>query len=191
MGDAGDAGLRQLFGLGGEEVALGGGGSGSAAASGAYHAEDSEFGEGGSRNEEAKGVAGAVGRCDLDASIEEAEEIIRDQAFELVGVDEAEADPEAFLARTAEERFAGRLDGLIEFADEMDALDLDQGDGLALTVEGKEVGGVGLAQLGGINVASLGFAVEIDYDDLFERGIKRVARGYQRDGCPQGVSMLC
>jgi hypothetical protein len=124
---------------------LGGGGgacSAGAASGGAYHTEDSEFGESGAGYEQAETVAGAVWRSDLDAAVEHAQQVIGDEAFDLVAAYETEADPEAFLAGTTEEGFAGGFEGLVEFADEIDALDFDQGDGLALAFHGKQIGGV-------------------------------------------------
>ena len=46
------------------------------------------------------------GRGDLQAVVEEAEEIVGDDAFEGLAVDVAEAHPEAVQLRAAEEGFA-------------------------------------------------------------------------------------
>ena len=93
-------------GLVSEEAGLGGGGGLGFATGDADDAEDGEFAEGGAGDEDAVSRGAQVGRGDVEAVVEEAEEVVGDDAFEGVAVDEAEADPEAVEFGAAEKGFA-------------------------------------------------------------------------------------
>ena len=84
----------------------------------------------------------------MEAVVEEAEEVVGDDAFEGVAVDEAEADPEPVEFRAAQEGFALGFEVVGEFADEIDGADLGERDFFVLSVGGEQVDGVGLAQTG-------------------------------------------
>src|SRR6266705_6846962 len=79
----------EKFGLGGD-CCHGGFSSGDA-----EYTENSEGRDGGARDEDAVGVGAKVGRSELNAVVEEAEQVIRDDAFEDFAVRVAEADPKA------------------------------------------------------------------------------------------------
>jgi len=72
-----------------------GDGWGGFAASYAYYAEDGDFGESRAGDEDAIGVGIQVGRSDLDAVIEEREQIVGDHTFEGLAVQESQPEPEA------------------------------------------------------------------------------------------------
>ena len=131
------------IGLVGEEAGLGGGGHGGFAAGDADDAEDGEFAEGGAGDEDAVGAGVEVGRGDVEAVVEEAEEVVGDDAFEGVAVDEAEADPETVEFRTAEEGFALGLEVIGKFADEIDRADLGERDFFVLAIGCEQVDRVG------------------------------------------------
>jgi hypothetical protein len=145
------AGLRfdcEELGSVGEEAGLGGGGGLGFAASDADDAEDGEFTEGGAGDEDAVGGGVQVGRGDVEAVVEEAEEVVGDHAFEGVAVDEAEADPEAVELGAAEEGFALGLEVVGKLADEIDRADFGERDLLVLAVGCEQVDGVGFAETG-------------------------------------------
>jgi hypothetical protein len=81
----------------------------------------------------------------LEAVIEEAEEVVGDNAFEGVAIDEAEADPEAVEFGAAEEGFALGLEVVGEFADEIDGANFGERDFFVFTVGSEQVDGVGNA----------------------------------------------
>ena len=95
----------------------------------------------------------------MEAVVEEAEEVVGDDAFEGVAVDEAEADPEAVEFGAAQEGFALGLVVVGELADEIDGADLGEWVGLMLAVGGEQVDGIGMAQMRRIEVAAQGFPV--------------------------------
>ena len=134
----------------GEEAGLGGGGGLGFAAGDADDAEDGEFTEGGAGDEDAVGGGVQVGRGDVEAVVEEAEEVVGDHAFESVAVDEAEADPEAVELGAAEEGFALGFEVVGELADEVDRADFGKRDFFVFAVGSEQVDGVGLAEPGRI-----------------------------------------
>ena len=81
----------------------------------------------------------------MEAVVEEAEEVVGDDAFEGVAIDEAEADPEAVEFGAAEEGFALGFEIVGEFADEIDGADFGEGDFFVLAVGSEQVDGVGNA----------------------------------------------
>ncbi len=81
----------------------------------------------------------------MEAVVEEAEEVVGDDAFEGVAVDEAEADPEAVELGAAEEGFALGFEVVGEFADEIDGADFGERDFFVFAVGGEQVDGVGFA----------------------------------------------
>jgi hypothetical protein len=116
------------------------------AAGDADYAEDGEFGKGGARDEDAVGGGVKIGRRDLQAVVEEREEVVRDYAFERVAVGVAQADPQAVELGAAEEDFAFGLEIVREFADEIDGADARERKFLVLAFEGEEIDRIGLAQ---------------------------------------------
>ena len=129
----------------GEEAGLGCGGGWGFAAGYADYAEDGEFAEGGAGDEDAVGAGIQVGRGDVETVVEEAEEVVGDDAFERVTVDEAEADPEAIEFWAAEESFALGFEIVGKFADEIDRANFGKRNFFVLTVGGEQVDGVGNA----------------------------------------------
>lgn len=160
---------KRSWGLIGEEAGLGGGGGGGFAAGDADDAEDGEFAEGGAGDEDAVGGGVEVGRGDVEAVVEQAEEVVGDDAFESVAVDEAEADPEAIEFGTAEEGFAFGFEIVGELADEIDGADFGERDFFVLAVGSEEVDGVGLAQTRGIEIAAHALAISKRDDDFLVR----------------------
>ncbi len=86
----------------------------------------------------------------MEAVVEEAEEVVGDDAFEGVAVDEAEADPEPVEFRAAQEGFALGFEVVGEFADEIDGADFGKRDFFVFAVGSEQVDGVGLAEPGRI-----------------------------------------
>ena len=78
-----------------EQGGLRDGWGGGFAAGYAYYAENGDFGEGRAGDEDAIGVGIQVGRSDLDAVIEEREEIVGDDSFQGLAVQESQPEPEA------------------------------------------------------------------------------------------------
>ena len=108
----------------------------------------------------------------MEAVVEEPEEVVGDDAFEGVTVDEAEADPEAVELRAAEEGFALGFEVVGEFSDEVDGADFGERDFLVLAVGSQEIDGIGLAQARRVQIAAHGLLVGKDNDDLL------VSRGW-------------
>jgi hypothetical protein len=94
----------------------------------ADNAEDGEFAECGAGDEDAVGARTEVGWGDVEAVVEEAEEVVGDDAFEGVAVDEAEADPEAVEFGAAEEGFALGFEVVGELPNEIDGADFGEWD---------------------------------------------------------------
>ena len=118
------------------------------AAGDADDAEDGEFTEGGAGDEDAVGGGVQVGRGDVEAVVEEAEEVVGDDSLEGVAVDEAEADPEAVELGAAEEGLALGLEVVGKLSDEIDGADFGERDFFVFAVGGEDVDGVGLAEAG-------------------------------------------
>ena len=72
----------------GEEAGLGWAGGGFAAGD-ADDAEDGEFAEGGAGDEDAVGGGVEIGRSDLDAVVENGEQVVGNDAFEGFAVDDS------------------------------------------------------------------------------------------------------
>jgi len=139
---------------------LGDGGSGGGFATGdADHAEDGDFAEGGARDEDAIGIGVEVGRRDLDAVVEEREQVVRDDAFEGFAVEETQAQPEAIKFGAAEEGFALGLEVVVEIAHEIDGANLGEGNFFVLAVLGEEIEGIELAEAHGIEITAKGLTV--------------------------------
>jgi hypothetical protein len=124
---------------------LGWGGGGFAAGY-TDNAEDGEFAEGGAGDEDTVGAGVQIGRGDVEAVVEEAEEVVGDDAFKGVAVDEAEADPEAVEFGATEEGFALGFEVVGELADEINGADFGERDLFVFTVRSEQVDGVGNAQ---------------------------------------------
>jgi len=154
----------ELFG---EKLGLGGdSGHGGFAAGDTDYTEDGEGRDGGARDEDAVGVGAKVGRGELNAVVEEAEKVVRDDAFEDFAVGVAEADPEAIELGAGEEGFAFRLEVAIEFADEVERADAVEGNLFVLAVWCEEIERVDLTKAGRVEVAPQGLAVHQRYNDL-------------------------
>jgi hypothetical protein len=147
-----------------------GGWCGGFAAGDADDAENDYFAEGRARNEDAVGVGVEVWRSDLDAVVDEREQIVRDDAFEGFAVEEAQTQPEAIEFGPAKEGFALGLEVVIEVADEIDGANLGKGDFLVFAVLGEEIEGIELAEARGIEITAKGLAVVQRDDDLFVGG---------------------
>jgi hypothetical protein len=78
----------------------------------------------------------------VEAVVEEPEEVVGDDAFEGVAVDEAEADPEAVELGAAQEGFALGFEVVGELTDKIDRTDFGERDLLVLSVGSEQVDGV-------------------------------------------------
>jgi hypothetical protein len=134
---------------------------------GADDAEDFGFGDGGAGDEDAEAISVEVGGGELDAAVEDVEQLVGGDAFEDVTVAEGEFEPEALDFRAAEEGFAFGQVGLVEVCDEIDRFDGRGGDGLVLAVGGEEVEGVAGAHDGGAHIALSYSGVEEEDHYLF------------------------
>ena len=144
-----------------------GGRGGGFAAGDADYAEDRDFAESRARDEDAVGIGVEVGRSDLDAVVDEREQVVGDDAFEGFAVEEPETQPEAIEFRAAEESFAFGLKVVIEIADEIDGSNFGEGNFLMLAVLGEQIEGIKLAEARGVEIAAQGLTVVQRDDDLF------------------------
>jgi hypothetical protein len=81
----------------------------------------------------------------VEAVVEEAEEVVGDDAFEGVAVDEAEADPEAVEFGAAEEGLALGFEIVGKLAYEIDGANFGEWDFFVLAIGSEQVDGVGNA----------------------------------------------
>jgi hypothetical protein len=123
------------------------------------YAEDRDFAEGRARNEDAIGVGVEIRRGDLDAVVDEREEIVRDDAFQRFTIEETKAEPETIELGTTEEGFALGLEVVIEIAHEIDGANLGEGKLLVFAILGEQVNGVELAEARGVQVTAKRLAV--------------------------------
>ncbi len=100
----------------------------------------------------------------MDAVVEEREEIVGDDAFERLAVEETQAKPEAIELGTAQEGTALRFEIVVEIADKINRADAGERKLFVLAVLSEEVNGIELAEARGIEIAAEGFAV-IELDD--------------------------
>jgi len=133
------------------------------------HAENRQFGESRTGNEDAVGGRVEIGRRDLHAVIQQREQVVGDDAFEDVVIEEAETNPKSVEFGTAEEGFALGLKVVRELANEINGAHLGEGNLLVLAVGSEEVDGIGMAEARGIHIAVDGFPVGKDDHDLLVR----------------------
>jgi len=160
--------LRNLFV---KKPGLRRGGGGRLAAGDTDYAEHGEFGNGGAGDVDAVGVGAEVGRSEVEAVVEEGEEVVRDDPFQGGLVTEAHLDPEAVELGAAEEGLAFEGEALFKIADEVDGANFGEGDLLVLAVLSKEVERFGTGKTAGVEIAAQGGLVaEFDDDFLVRRG---------------------
>jgi hypothetical protein len=142
-----------------EESGLSGGGDGGFSAGDANDAEDGDFAEGGTRDEDAIGVGVEVGRSDLDAVVQERQQIVRNDAFKRIAVKEAEAQPQAVKLGAAQECFALGFKVAIEITNKIDGANAGEWKLLMLAIVGEKIDRVELADARRIEVSAKRFAV--------------------------------
>jgi len=148
----------------------GGGRGGGFAAGDADDAEDGDLGESGARDEDAVGVGIEIGRSDLDAVVEEGQEIVGEDAFEGLAIEEAEAEPKAVEFGAAKKGFALGCEVVIEIADEINGANAGERKLLVFAIVSEEIEGIELAEARGIEIPAHGFVVVEFDDDLFVGG---------------------
>ena len=112
----------------------------------ADYAEHGELREGGAGNEDAVGGGVEIGRSDLHSVVEQREQVVGDDAFQDVVIEEAETNPKAIEFGTAEEGFAFGLKVVGEFANEINGAHLGEGNLFVLAVRSEEIDGIGLSE---------------------------------------------
>jgi hypothetical protein len=120
------------------------GGDGFAACD-ADDAKNSNLCQCGAGNEYSVGRGVEIGRGDLHAVIQEREQVVGDDAFQDLMIDEPETDPEAVEFGAAQEGFALGLKVVGELANEINGAHLGEGDLFVLAVGSEEIDGIGLA----------------------------------------------
>src|SRR5262252_150832 len=119
---------RKRLRLLGEEFGLGRGGCSCGLAAGdADHAEDGQGRDSRTGNEDAVGVGREIGRSQLDAIVEEREQVIRNDPFEGFAVCITKANPEAIQFGTAEKGLALGFEVTVEFTDKIERADAFEG----------------------------------------------------------------
>ena len=91
------------------------------AARDAYHSQYGHLGEGAAGNKHSLRIALKAGRRDLDATIEQRQQVVRHHALEHVVIAELQPDPQSIQLRPAQKRFSLRLMAIAELAHEIDA----------------------------------------------------------------------
>src|SRR5208283_2079883 len=147
-----------------EEAGLRGGygccGCGGFAAGDADNAEDGQSREGGARDVDAVGVGIEIGRGEVQAVIEEGEQVVGNHALEDLAVLEAQLHPQAVEFRAAQEGLAFRLEVFLQIADKINRAHLGECDLLALAVRGEKFQHFGMGQARGVQEAANSLAVE-------------------------------
>jgi len=166
------------------------------AACDAHDAEHGDFREGGAGNEDMVSGGVEVRRRDLQTVVEEAEQIIRDHAFEDFVIGVTQTHPKAIELGAAEKGFAFGLEMVGELADEINGTHAGERDLLVLAVGSEQVDRIGVGKARGIEVTAHGLPVGEQYDDfLMRRGWGAVFQGAQTPGqepiCEFRGCMLC
>jgi hypothetical protein len=172
-----------------EQGGLGDGWGGRFAAGYAYYAENGDFGEGRAGDEDAIGVGIQVRRSDLDAVIEEREEIVGDDSFEVLAVQESQPEPETVQFGATEEGAALGFEIVIEIADEIDGSNAREWNLLVLAVLSEEVKRIEFAEARGIEVAAKRLAV-VELDNHLFVGAGWGAK-FQRTELPPYKGAIC
>src|SRR5208283_3280874 len=126
----------------------------------ADNAEDSQSREGGARDVDAIGIGIEIGRGEVQAVIEEGEQVVGDYALEDLVVLEAQLDPQAIEFGAAEEGLAFGLEVLLKIADKVNGADLGECDLLAFALRGEQLQQLGAGQARRIQITAKGLAVE-------------------------------
>src|ERR1700740_1553094 len=160
--------LPLLFG---EQARLicGSSGSGGLAAGDTHHAQYCDFGQGAAGNEDAVGGGVQVGRSDLQAIVDQREQVIGDDALERFIVRKAQTYPKPVKFGAAQKSFAFRLEVVGELADEIDGTDFSEGNLLVLAVGREDIDRFRLAGARRTEIAAQGFLVHKHYDDFLVR----------------------
>jgi signal recognition particle GTPase len=114
-----------------------------------------------------------IGRGDVEALVEEVEEVVGYDAFEKAVVEETHFDPETVELGAAEESLALGFESFVKVADEIDGADFVARNLFVFAMGGQEIERSGIAQAYRVKVAAEGFAVEKLDDDFF------VGRGWR------------
>jgi hypothetical protein len=155
--------IVEEFGLGGQRR------GGGFAACDANDAEDAQFGECGARDENSRDVAVKIGRSDLHAGVEQAEEIVGDDAFHGIAIVKFQEDPEAVELGAREEGFAHGLGIVGKFADEIDAADVGERERAMLAVGREQIERFRSAEIRRVQIALYGLAASEDYLSFLAR----------------------
>ena len=110
--------------LGVEEFGLRGDWGDGFATGDADYAEDGHFGEGSAWHEDAGRAASEIRGDDLNAGVEQGEQVVGHDALDGFVIVELEADPKAIELGTAEECLSLGREVSIKFADEIDGADV-------------------------------------------------------------------
>jgi hypothetical protein len=86
----------------------------------ADHAEHGDFAQCGTGYEDAVGVGVEVGRSDLQPVVHDRKQVVLNDTFKSVTVEEAQAEPKAVELGAAEEGFAFGLEIVVEITDKID-----------------------------------------------------------------------
>jgi hypothetical protein len=134
-------------------------------------AEHGNFGESAARHKDAISCGVQVGRRDLQAVVEQREQVIGYNAFECGSIGEAQAYPQAIELRAAQKSFAFRLKVVRKLSYKIDRTDFSQRNLLVLTIRSEDVNRVSLPQSSWTEIAANGLLVqEFDNDFLVRRG---------------------
>ena len=150
-------------------LVCGGSGCGGLAARDTHYAEYCDFGQSAAGNEDAVGGRVQVGRSDLQAIVDQREQVVRYDTFERFIVGEAQAHPKSVELGAAQEGFAFRLEVIGELPDEVDGTDFSEGNLLVFAVGSEDIDRLRLAETRRTEIAPQGFLVHKHYDDLLVR----------------------
>lgn len=144
----------QQMALFAEEGRLRNRGCGGFATGYAYDAENRDLGEGRTRDEDAVGIRVEVRRSDLDPVVEEREQVVGNDPFQGLAVQETQPKPEAIQFWAAQKGSALWLEVIIEIAHKVDGADAGKRQLLMLAMLSEEIEGIDLAEARRVEIAA-------------------------------------
>src|SRR4029077_2275017 len=109
----------------------------------ADHSKNLHLLESGARDKQAQAISVEIGGRQLHASVEQIEQVVRDDTLHHVIIAESQPHPEAVQFRPAEKHLPLRREWLQEFPDEVNGLHVGQRRGLMLALWGQKVDRLG------------------------------------------------
>src|SRR5580700_457271 len=139
----------------------------------AHHSQHFHLSQGRARHINARAIAVQIRRNELDAAIQNLQQLVHNDAFQGIAVAKGQPQPQAFQFWTAQEGFALREVSLIEVIHEVNRLNLVGGYSLMLAISRQQINSVGTRQFRRIHIAFMRGQVQQEYYGLLSSGRAR------------------